>query len=413
MNYFVQFSLTFDHAKGWQAIWKLTFESPTFAHIKMKIAVNTRFLLKDKLEGIGWFTHEIFKRMVKNHPEDEFIFLFDRPYDPRFIFADNVTPIVVSPPARHPILWKIWFDFTVPRLLKKLKPDIFISTDGFASLNTSVPQITTIHDLAFEHYPEHLPFKFRYYLRRFTPKFAQKVNHIITVSTFSKNDIVEQYHIDADKVSIVYNGAHKEYKPLADSEIMAVRKEFASGKPYFVFAGAFHPRKNIERLLQAFEKFKAETTSDMQLVLIGRFAWKSSGINDKLLRNKYRDEIHLYDYMNVDKLSKIIGSAYALTFVSLFEGFGIPILEAIRCNVPSITANKTSMPEVAGNTAILVNPASVEEIAVAMKKITFETGCREKLVANCAAQGKKFSWDESAEKFYQIIKKEISTTVNN
>ena len=380
---------------------------------KMKIAVNTRFLLKDKLEGIGWFTHEIFKRMVLNHPEDEFIFLFDRPYDERFIFADNITPIVVSPPARHPILWKIWFDITVPRVLKRLQPDIFISTDGFASLKTKIPQITTIHDLAFEHYPEHLPFKFRYYLRKFTPKFARKVNHIITVSTFSKQDIQERYAIPADKISIIYNGAHKEYKPLDSETINSIRKEFASGKPYFVFAGALHPRKNIETLLKAFEKFKTESKSDMQLLLIGRFAWKSDGIKHLLVNHKYRDDIHHYDYMNVDKLSKIIGSAFALTFVSLFEGFGIPILEAIRCNVPSITSNKTSMPEVAGKTGLLINPESVTDIADKMIQITQDQDVRDALIANCQEQAGKFSWDRSAEAFYDIIVKEISTSVNN
>lgn len=375
----------------------------------MKIAVNTRFLLKDKLEGIGWFTHEIFKRMVLNHPQDEFIFIFDRPYDERFIFAENITPIVVNPPARHPILWKIWFDFMIPRVLKKHQPDVFISTDGFASLRTSVPQITTIHDLAFEHYPEHLPFKFRYYLRKFTPKFAHKVQHIITVSAYSKKDIQEQYNIAEEKISIVYNGAHKEYKPLLPAQIEDIRKEFASGKPYFVFAGALHPRKNIETLLKAFELFKKETKSDIQLLLIGRFAWKADGIKNSMVHHKYRDDIHHYDYMNVDKLSKIIGAAYALTFVSLFEGFGIPILEAIRCNVPSICANKTSMPEVAGNTAILVDPTDKNDIAQAMVKITNNSDLYKKLVDNCASQASKFSWDESAERFYNTIRKEIST----
>ncbi len=375
----------------------------------MKIAVNTRFLLKDKLEGIGWFTHEIFKRMVLNHPEVEFIFLFDRPYDERFIFADNITPVVVSPPARHPILFKIWFDYSVPKVLKKYNADIFISTDGFASLKTNIPQITTIHDLAFEHYPEHLPFKFRYYLRKFTPKFAHKVDHIVTVSTYSKEDLQQQYNVPAKKISIIYNGAHEEYKPLDPNTIDATKKEYASGKPYFVFAGALHPRKNIEKLLAAFEVFKTETKSDMQLLLIGRFAWKADGIKKALVHHKYRDDIHNYDYMNVDKLSKIIGSAFALTFVSLFEGFGIPILEAIRCNVPSITSNKTSMPEVAGKTGILVNPESTQDIATAMRQMTEDQTLRAKLIANCEAQGNKFDWNESSETFYNLIKKEIST----
>ncbi len=379
----------------------------------MKIAVNTRFLLPDKLEGIGWFTHEIFKRMVLQHPEDEFIFLFDRPFDPKFIFAENVTPIVIPPPARHPILWKIWFDITVPKKLKPLKPDIFISTDGFASLTTKIPQITTIHDLAFEHNPEHLPFKFWYYLRRYTPKFARKVNHIITVSQYSKQDIQQQYSIPASKISVVYNGAHDEYKPLSTPEILAIQKEFSSGKPYFVFAGALHPRKNIEKLLAAFELFKEHTKAETQLLLIGRFAWKSDRIKDKIVHHRYRDDIHHYDYMNVDKLSKIIAGAFALTFVSTFEGFGIPVLEAIRCNVPGICSKLTSIPEVAGKTAIYVDPHNTQEIANAMENMYVNQALRKELIANCAEQAAKFSWDESAALFYNIICKEISTNVNN
>ena len=100
----------------------------------MKIAINTRFLLKDKLEGIGWFTYEAVKRMVLAHPEHEFHFLFDRKYAEEFIFAKNVTPHVLFPPARHPFLWYAWFEYAVPRALKKIKPDVFLSTDGYLSL---------------------------------------------------------------------------------------------------------------------------------------------------------------------------------------------------------------------------------------------------------------------------------------
>ncbi len=379
----------------------------------MKIAVNTRFLLSGKLEGIGWFTHEIFKRMVLNHPEVEFLFIFDRAYDEQFIFAKNVTPIVVSPPARHPILWHIWFNWAVPRILKKHKPDLFISTDGFASLYTKVPQITTIHDLAFEHYPEHLPFKFRYYLRKYTPQFAKKVNRIITVSTFSKSDIAKTYNIQEEKISIIHNGAHERYKPLSNETITAVRQKYSNAKPYFVFAGALHPRKNVEGLLDAFAQFKEKNNCDIQLLLIGRFAWKSEAIKEKLANHPFKNEIHHYDYMNVDELSNVIGAAFALTFVSLFEGFGIPILEAIRCNVPGIVANKTSMPEVAGNTALYVNPKDVSDIADKMGEMYVNEGKRTSLINACAEQAAIFDWDESAEKLFQLIKKEISTSLNN
>ena len=172
----------------------------------MKIAVNTRFLLKDKLEGIGIYTQEIFSRVVQLMPEHEFYFLFDRPFSEEFIFAKNITPLIVSPPARHPFLWYWWFEKSVPKVLKENNIDLFISPDGYASLNTSVPQIITIHDLGFEHFPMHTPFLVRNYYKYFTPKYCKKASKILAVSQFTKQDIAERYGIDKQKIEVVYNG---------------------------------------------------------------------------------------------------------------------------------------------------------------------------------------------------------------
>ena len=137
----------------------------------MKIAINCRLLLKNKLEGIGWYSFEIVSRIVKNHPEHDFYFLFDRPFHPDFVFAKNVKPIVLSPQARHPFLWYLWFEFSVSKFLKKNNIDLFFSPDGYLSLNTNVKTLLTIHDLNFEHFPEQLPFLTRKYYQYFTPKF--------------------------------------------------------------------------------------------------------------------------------------------------------------------------------------------------------------------------------------------------
>ena len=165
----------------------------------MKIAVNTRFLLSGKLEGIGIYTQEIFKRVVQLMPEHEFFFLFDRAYSSAFIFEKNVTPIVVHPPARHPFLWYWWFGKSIPKVLQENNIDVFISPDGFASLNTSVPQIITIHDLGFEHFPEHVPFLVRKFYRYFTPKYCEKAAKILAVSEYTKQDIISTYNIETKK----------------------------------------------------------------------------------------------------------------------------------------------------------------------------------------------------------------------
>ena len=124
----------------------------------MKIAVNTRLLLPDKLEGIGWVAFETLKRITRAHPEHEFYFIFDRKWDDMFIFSDNVTPVAVSPQARHPFLYYLWFEWSVPHILKKVKADLFLSPDAYLSLRTEVKSIAVFHDLNFEHYPNDLPF---------------------------------------------------------------------------------------------------------------------------------------------------------------------------------------------------------------------------------------------------------------
>lgn len=371
----------------------------------MRIAVNTRLLLKGKLEGIGWFTYQTLERIVRQHPEHEFIFFFDRPYEADFIFAKNVKPVVVAPPARHPVLFYLWFEWSIPMMLRKYKADLFLSPDGFMSLSTKVPTCLVIHDLAFEHYPDHFRLSHRWYWRYYSPLFAKKARQIYTVSEFSKKDISKRYKIDPNKIDVAYNGAHDEYKPLGILEREAVKKQYADGCEYFVFAGALHPRKNIVNLLKAYIAFKKRSRSNMKLVIVGRLAWKYKEVEE--LRNEmpFKDEVRWVGYMNVDELSKVIGGAYALVYPSLFEGFGIPILEALQCNVPAIVSNTSSMPEVAGEAALLVDPTDVQDIATKMEMLYKDEFLRTKLINAAKEQVKKFKWDLAAQQLWESMMK--------
>lgn len=371
----------------------------------MRIAVNTRLLLKGKLEGIGWFTYQTLERIVQAHPEHDFIFFFDRPYDPAFVFAPNVTPVVVPPPARHPVLFYLWFEWSIPFMLRKYKADLFVSTDSYLSLSTKVPTLLVIHDLAFEHYPEHFVLSHRLYWRHYSPLFAKKAKRIATVSTFSKQDIVKHYGISPDNIDVVYNGAHTEYKPLTYDEREAVKQKYADGCEYFVFAGALHPRKNIVNMLKAFVEFKKRQHTNMKFVIVGRLAWKYDEVEQMKAEMPFKEDVKWVGYMNVDELSKVIGGAYALVYTSLFEGFGIPILEALQCDVPAIVSNTSSMPEVAGDAALLVDPSDPADIANKMHLLYKDENLRRTLVSNARQQIKKFSWDASARKLWDSIMK--------
>ncbi len=169
----------------------------------MVIVVNCRLLLKNKLEGIGWFTYQTLRRITRSHPEHRFIFLFDRPYDPSFIFSDNITPVVAGPPTRHPILWFLWLEFVIPRILRKYKADIFFSPDGFLSLRAKVRSIPVIHDISFAHRPKDLPFLPRVYYNFFFPRFARKAYRICTVSLYSQKDIQKMYGVARPVIRVV------------------------------------------------------------------------------------------------------------------------------------------------------------------------------------------------------------------
>lgn len=368
----------------------------------MRIAINTRFLLSSKMEGFGWYTFEITKRLVQNHPEHEFVFFFDRPFDQKFIFGPNVTPIVLSPPARHPFLFIYWFEVAVKRALKKHKIDVFFSPDGYLSLGSNVPQIAVIHDINFEHYPKDLPFSALKYLKHYVPKFAKKADKIITVSEYSKQDLIKQYQLTEEKITVAWNGASHYFKPLDEDEKVLIRKAYSNDLPYFLFVGAIHPRKNVKRLIEAFVMFKHATHSEVQLVIVGESLWKNNPLQ-LALSEKEQSQIHFTGHLPIEELSKITASAFALTYVPYFEGFGIPLVEAMKCGTPIISGDLTSLPEVAGNAALYCDPFDVQDIATKMTDFYSDKALQQQLALAGLERSKQFSWNVSSEIVWQQI----------
>lgn len=373
----------------------------------MKIAVNTRLLIRNKLEGIGWFSYETLRRITQSHPEVDFYFIFDRKPDPTFLFGKNVTPIVVSPLARHPFLFVIWFEWSIMRVLKRIKPDLFLSPDGYLSLSTKIPSLAVMHDLNFEHFPEDLPWLVRLYYRFFFPRFAQKAKRIATVSNFSKEDIITQYKVKADKIDVVYNGANEMFMPLGKEIIAQTRQKFTGGHPYFLFVGSLHPRKNLARLFLAFDLFRSNNNSEIKLLVAGEKKWWTTTIRKAYEEMIHKDEIIFCGRLNSSDLHHVTASALAITYVSYFEGFGIPIVEAYRCGVPVITSNITSMPEVAGDAALLCDPYDIVSIAAAMERISSDCDLRTELIKKGLERAKVFTWDGAAERLWESILKAI------
>ncbi|MCP4437864.1 MAG: glycosyltransferase family 4 protein [Aureispira sp.] len=375
----------------------------------MKIAINTRFLLKDKLEGLGGVTYEITKRLVQNHPEHEFLFLFDRPYAEEFVFADNITPIKIFPPARHPFLFYLFYEWGIPPVIKKHNPDIFISMDNMTSIRAKCKKLLVMHDVAWRHYPEGVNKLVLKYYQHFTPKFLNTSDKIVSVSQYTKDDLIKQFNTASDKIDVIPNGCSTDFTPVTAPQQQAAQDKYAEGQPYFLYVGSIHPRKNIPRLLKAFEQFKTTSSSPIKLVLGGRMAWKTGEVGEALEAMQHKKDVIFLGYVSDTELPQLVGGAYASTYVSLFEGFGLPILEAMYADVPSITSNISSMPEVAGDAGLLADPTSVDSIAQQMLKIWSKEGLRDQLIEKGRIQKQQFSWDRAAELYWESIERTIAT----
>jgi len=373
----------------------------------MNIAVNTRLLQSNRLEGIGIFSCETLKRIVIAHPEHQFFFIFDRPYARDFIFADNVIPIKAFPPARHPYLWYLFFEYAIPKILKKIGADLFLSPDGYLSLKSKVKSVAVIHDLNFEHNPKFMKSAYIAYLQHNFPKFAQHATRIATVSQFSKNDIIDTYNQNADKIDVVYNGCHEDYKPLSQKEQDAVKLHYTKGCDYFLFVGSIHKRKNVGNMLRAFECFKKNTQTATKFVIVGSKMWRDDEIDSILEEMYYKDEVILMGHQQVEVVSKLMAAAKALLFVSMFEGFGIPVLEAFHAETAVITSNITSLPEIAGDAALQVSPYSIEAIVEAMQQIEYDKALRGRLIEAGRQRRQYFSWEQSAHLLWDCLMKAI------
>ncbi|MEZ5070194.1 MAG: glycosyltransferase family 1 protein [Bacteroidales bacterium] len=362
-----------------------------------------------KLDGMGWFTFETLKRITRDHPDTHFYFLFDRKYSKEVIFSENITPVVLRPSTRHPLLWYIWFQWRLHAFLKKKRPDLFLSTDGFLSLRSPVPSVAVIHDLNFEHRPWDLPPLVRWYYRHFFPRYARAARRIVTVSEYSRRDIINQYEINEEMVDLAYNGANDRYQPISPEQAAEVRGEYTGGAPFFIFVGSIHPRKNITHLLKAFQLFREEHKGEFKLVIVGEPFFLTGAMEEQLEKMSFRHDVIFTGRLSPEALRNLMAAAWALTFVPYFEGFGIPLVEAMKCDVPVIASKVTSLPEIAGDAALWAIPESPASIRDAMVRMVREEGLREELIGKGRQQREKYSWDHTARMLWASMEKVLET----
>jgi glycosyltransferase involved in cell wall biosynthesis len=218
---------------------------------------------------------------------------------------------------------------------------------------------------------------------------------------------VKRYNKLPEDIDVVYDGASESYQPLTPEMITATREKYTSGCPYFIFIGSLHPRKNLVNLFRAYDIFRRNHPENIKLLIVGARKWWTKEISAAFREMAYSADVVFSGRLNGDELVQVLGSSLSLTYVSYFEGFGIPIVEAFRCGVPVITSNVTSMPEVAGDAALLIDPFDPASIAAAMKKIAEDESLRKDLIRKGFNRRNEYTWQRTADLLWSSIEKAI------
>ena len=351
----------------------------------MRIAVNASFFKKDHPENDENFFFDFFLRLAQFHSGHIFIFIFDKPYASSLVFPGNVIPLVIGPEAKNPLTWLLWYNFKIPSALKKYKADVFI-TEKFCSLRTSVPQLLFYPDLNFIHQPSIINKKHLHFYKKYTPRFLDTCEGIIVDSKFSKNDLIQRYGIDEQKVSVFFPNVDEGFKPLNYDEKETIKEQYAEGHEYFIYNGIISPHQNLKNLLKAFSAFKKRQKSSMLLLILGQAGIEYEEWLSALELYRFHTEVKVLHNVLEDDIKKIIAAAYAMVYTPFFETSYNAPLQAMACEVPLIVSDVGALPEACGDAALYADASDFKSIAEKMMLVFKDERLRKELIQKGIAQ---------------------------
>ena len=355
--------------------------------------------------GTNLSGNEIYIRNVINHLPEDSTLNYSLFLNPKFNylgddFGSKYERIFFK--TKNPFI-RLPLEF--PYLLMKNKLDL-LHVQYTAPMMANCPIVSTIHDISYEHYPELFTKKEATFLHYGIKNTAKRAAKIITVSEFSKQDIVETYHIPEKKIVVTYNSIDESFKVIDDQERMNdIKRKYEIDGDYILAVGNLQPRKNIPRLLEAYKRLRLENKNrEEKLVIVGKKAWLYSDIFKKLEGFEYIQDVILTGYVPQEELPVLYNGAKLFVYPSLFEGFGLPVLEAMACGVPVVTSNVSSLPEVSGDAAILIDPYQVDEIGNGMYQLLNQPSLYEECSEKGLERAKQFSWRKTAEKTVDVYR---------
>jgi len=298
--------------------------------------------------------------------------------------------------------------FNYPKIDERVMPekiDIFFTPFfHILPISSSCKKVTTIHDLSFEYYPEFFKLKNKIFHKLAPRKEANTPEYIITDSESSRNDLISLYKVPKDKTTVIYPACGKEFKPITSKKKLAkVRDKYDLPEKFILQLGNIEPRKNHLATIHAFEKLKKEYNKDVRLVIAGKKAWRFRQVEKALFQPDSKDDIILTGYIDEKDKPALLSLAEVFVYPSFYEGFGIPVLEALACGTPVVASNNSSLSEVIGNAGFMVDAYKISELTLAIKELLEDKDLRKTLIERGFKQASKFSWKEGARQLLKVF----------
>jgi glycosyltransferase involved in cell wall biosynthesis len=358
--------------------------------------------------GIGRYTRELARSLAALPHSGNFEY--------RLFVADAGTaslPALPGPnfawrPTRLSERWlaRLWYRLRLPLWIQYWTGplDLFHATDFFLPpVRPGTCTLVTIHDLSFVREPETVMPGMTHHLTKWVPHSVKRADHVIAVSEATRQDLIELYQTSPEKISVLYHGVTPDFQPVTEAaRLAAVRQKYGLGeRPFILSVGTIQPRKNYQRLIQAF----ATLDPTLALVIIGSKGWKYEAVFSEVAKRGLDQRVHFLGFVADADLPALYSTASLFVYPSLYEGFGLPALEAMACGTPVVASNQSALPEVIGEAGLLVDPGDIEALAAAMARLLTDTSLRQKLAQAGRARAASFTWSGMAAKLLDLYKK--------
>jgi glycosyltransferase involved in cell wall biosynthesis len=367
----------------------------------IRIAINT-LAMRQELYGVGNYIKNLVRALSRIDGDNEYV-LFASGENACHLQGLGRNFSVEMAPANR-VVRLAWEQSVLPLRLKQKDISIYHGATFVTPLVKSCCHVVSVHDMTFHLVPERHSLHKRVYFRSMVPAAIRRSDRVIAVSESTKRDLLKIVRTDEKKVCVIHHGVDAQFQPITDEEKLArIREKYNLRRKFILFVGVIEPRKNLETLVEAY--LADSISGEFDLVLAGSLGWGYTKLKQKISDARREHCIRMPGYIADGDLPALYSGATAFVYPSLYEGFGLPVLEAMACGIPVITSSVSSLPEIAGDAAILVDPHDTSALAWALQKILKDDRLREDLSRRGRQRAQLFSWEQTARKTLEVYRR--------